>query len=1106
MLNPDDGTVTPLVGLNGSVNALFCDDETGQVYVGGLFDSDNSTNAIVWATDWTDMPFSGFNGAVNSIIKAPNGKIIFGGEFNALGGNSSAPRENNTQVLPIGSANLTAQTSSGRPGLSDPKSIVCKSDPDSQGPGSTWLLADNSPGFWKADFGFGFIPTKLRLHNTNFEGRGTRTFRYTALPDTGIMNLSYVNPDGQRSYCSSQCPLPEGNTTGQDFEFVNRVGMNSFRIDISDWYGPGGGLNGIELFQDDIFAYAIDDFNEPKCGGVTTGALSRATPTEAWVVTPSHNSHSQYLTAQLQGDQIDPTRSFVVFEPDIPQSGNYTIDIYTPGCQGDNTCNNRGRVNITGSMSRSGSASKPISTELFQTNLFDKYDLIYDGYIDATDGFRPSVTLAPSAGQTGGQAGGPVLTVVAQRIRFTLKTPASGQLNGIFEYDPSRQVVEEDFTESVYDSAGASLSPRDGAIITSLANDSERLFVGGNFSGDGFSNIFAINATNPVSLPGEGLDNQVMTFYENGTTLYIGGNFTQTRNGETRDLNGVAAFSMSDNRWSALGAGVNGVVVHIVPFTLNISNTPEPVLGISGFFDQVNAFQDNKAFSVQNFAIWVPSRNNWYENLDVRGISIQGILTAHTDIPGSDPLFAGSIDSQSLGASGAVSLQQNLTLSPMSVDIHALQQQQGSLQKRATTDGRNENTTGVVAATFYKQGDTLKAILGGHFAATGQDGQNLTNLVIVDVDGDQVNGLRTGIDTNSTFKALGVLGTALYAGGSISGTINNNEITGIMAYDLESNDFASSQPPALQGPNVTVNAIAPRPESRDVYVAGRFQSAGSLSCPALCIWNTERNQWTTPGSGLTGVVSSMLWISNSRAVIAGNLTINGNQTKIVTYDSSNTESPFQQFTGAQGLPGPVRAICNAVQDGSQIWASGQAGDGSTFLQRFNGNAWLPVNNLFGENTEIRSIQVLSLSENHDNTDLIARGEDLLILGNINITNFGTASGALFNGTTLQPFLLSTTSDNTPGSLSQIFLENPFTFPGSGGGHMHKGFIVLIALGIALGLTFLLVVAGILIEWYRKKSKGYMPAPTSYPDRGSNMSRLPPEQLLGTLSGNRAPAI
>jgi hypothetical protein len=73
-------------------------------------------------------------------------------------------------------------------------------------------------------------------------------------------------------------------------------------------------------------------------------------------------------------------------------------------------------------------------------------------------------------------------------------------------------------------------------------------------------------------------------------------------------------------------------------------------------------------------------------------------------------------------------------------------------------------------------------------------------------------------------------------------------------------------------------------------------------------------------------------------------------------------------------------------------------------------------------------------------------------------------------------------------------------------HLAVWAIVLICLAIALVLTFLLVAAGIALEWYRKRAQGYSPAPQSYPDRLGNVGRLPPEQLFGTLSGPRAPAI
>jgi len=248
LFNPNNSAVTPLPGLSGRVTSVYCDDESSTVYVGGSFTGGNSTNAIAWTTDWTNLPFAGFNGPVTSITKAANGNIIFGGAFDGLG-NVTTPKERDVQVIPVSSANITAGYSTLTAGFNDPRNIICRTDAQ-QGPGNTWLLADNTPGHWQANFRFGFIPSKMRLYNTNIDGRGTRTWRFTALPLNGILNFTYTDADGRPASCSSQCPLPQDNTTYQDFHFVNRVGMNAFRIDISDWYGPGGGLSGVELFQD----------------------------------------------------------------------------------------------------------------------------------------------------------------------------------------------------------------------------------------------------------------------------------------------------------------------------------------------------------------------------------------------------------------------------------------------------------------------------------------------------------------------------------------------------------------------------------------------------------------------------------------------------------------------------------------------------------------------------------------------------------------------------------------------------------------------------------------------------------------------------------------
>ena len=263
LYDPNSNSVQPLSGLTGSVNALLCDQETGNVYVGGDFHGANSTNAVVWAGEqgWTDMPFQGFNGPVNAITKAPDGNIIFGGNFSGLG-NTTTPAAKDQQVINLSSANISASPSTDTDGFSDPKNIVCKTE-GQDGAGNTWLLRDNTPGFWRADLNFGFEPTKLRIRNTHQDGRGAKTFRFTAFPINGILNLTYTDHGSGRNFtCDATCPLSNDPTVKyQDFHFINVIGMNSFQIDISDWYGNGGGLDGIELFQDSMLFQASAELN-----------------------------------------------------------------------------------------------------------------------------------------------------------------------------------------------------------------------------------------------------------------------------------------------------------------------------------------------------------------------------------------------------------------------------------------------------------------------------------------------------------------------------------------------------------------------------------------------------------------------------------------------------------------------------------------------------------------------------------------------------------------------------------------------------------------------------------------------------------------------------
>ncbi|KAI9884588.1 MAG: hypothetical protein M1823_003608 [Watsoniomyces obsoletus] len=1091
MFNPNTSTVTPLPGLSGKVAAALCDEATNTVYIGGEFKGANSTNAIAWVgqSGWTNLPFAGFNGPVQSIAKGPDGKIIFGGTFTGLGNdNTTGPAKKDQQVINLSTAEISAGGSSTRTGFENPRNVVCKSG-SQQGANNTWLLADNAPGYWRAGFRFGFRPTLLRIRNTREEDRGTRTFRFTALPINGIMNLTYTDPvTKQNLTCDARCPLSDDTDLEfQDFRFVNVIGMSAFQIDVSEWYGQGGGLAGVELFQDDIYAFAVNDFNEPSCANID--GRSNATSVGPWSVVPSQQSSSDYLSGQFNNSNLGPATA-VRFQPNLHESGNYSVTIYTPGCVQDGTCATRGRVNITGTMSAGTRPAPPIQTELFQTNNFDKYDQIYNGYIDLGGDFQPTVTLTPSLGQTDGN-----VTIVAQRVRFELLSSSIG-LNGLYEFDPNRAEIDGDLSTSAVNRAGLNLST--GAMVNALVLRDGVTYVGGNFSSDDYDHIFAIRDNNSTSLPGGGLNGEVMAIHYEERRLYVGGNFTNTSRTNTAGLNNIAIYSISDRVWQPLGAGVKGRVETIVPISLNTTtNRPETVISLTGTFDELLPFNGQPAVPVTGFAVWVPSRSNWLQNLDLNIISIDGQLTTFANPPNGPLLLAGTLSSQGLRAQGAVSLSTSGPLNLNRVPVRLLPQLPSNAnpgsRKRAIS---GTNVTGVVAGYFYEASGRNVTVLGGHFRARGSNGSTIENLAFVNgSDDNTVTGLSPGLAPESAFMTLAVHQDTLYAGGSVSGTVNSANVNGLILYDMIRADYVRPQPPAFGGRDVAVYAIARRPNTNDVYVGGNFESAGSLGCPGICIYTSSAAQWNRPASGLGGSVGALAWAGGDRLIVGGNLTVNGTATSMATYDARLRS--WSSYAGVNDVPGPVTALSAADQDANRFWIAGASTNGSAFLMVYDGSRFRSVGDVLGRTTRIRGLQVLRLTQNHQRNDLLDEDKTVLITGQLDLPGFGNASAALFNGTNFTPFVLATGANNSPGSVSQ-FVSLKQDFFRDRGGHLAKGFVVLIALAIALALIFILVVIGIFAERIRRRREGYLPAPTNMFEKHGNMERIPPSHLFGTL--------
>ncbi|PWY90740.1 hypothetical protein BO70DRAFT_77000 [Aspergillus heteromorphus CBS 117.55] len=1080
LYNPDSNKVTALSGLSGSVSALLCDQDTNSVYVGGNFTYYNISNAVAWvgSEGWSNLTFGGFNGPVSSILKESNGKIIWGGSFDGIGNSTSS--EKGQQIINLQNATITSDANSSTSGYISPSNIVCQTSGD-DGEGKTWLLANNSPGYWRAEMEFEYYPSMFKLWNTHYEGRGTKTFLFRRLPDNGIMNLTYTDPDtGSHAYCDQSCPLSNSTTEEyREFKFVNSVGMSGFQIEVLSWYGDGGGLNGIEVFENNIYAYAINAFNEPTCGNISYP--STATHTGSWAVAPSGQSSSQYLTTQVTDSNA--TSASVIFEPDIKLSGNYSIKLYTPGCEQDDTCDSRGIVNVT--VTPTSDTAEPAQTTLYQTNLYEKYDTIYTGHVDVSDGsFRPRVELKPITNQ------GNNITVVASYVQFVANSVSgnsSDDLNGLYEFNPSG--ASPNVTSSGVDEAGLALD--EDANIMSLATYENVIYVGGNFSGSDIENIMYFEKdSNATAMPKGGLNSEVTSMAVLDDYLYVGGNFTDTSDGGNDGLSYIAAYSFDSKTWSALGAGVNGPVNSVLALSLNVSmELNETIIGISGDFDHLLPFDESPSTNVSGFAIWVPSRNNWLQNLNISQLEFAGQLSAYA-VGNNTTILAGSLSTGGIAAAGAVALlyDDDLGLEPLLTDF---------------------NTSGQTYTGLYdtSSGSNL-TILGGHFTTNASNGSVIENLAIIDGNAGTVSGLGAGVDSNSTFLTLSIADKVLYAGGMVSGTVSGATLNGLVAFSMENETFVPYQPPHFFGDNVTVNAIAARPNKNEIYVGGRFQTAGALPCPGVCFWDTSEQQWNRPGANLNGTVMALKWMSSNELLAVGDFTIDGNNSVVATYVSK--KQSWQTFEGASSsdIPGTITAFTPANTAVTKFWLAGVYTNGSSFLAAYDGSSFTFLRNVFDEGTDIRGLEVLPISRNHDDVSVLNDDQMLLVTGQLLIPDFGNASAALYNGTAMVPFILSSTSDGQPGSISHMFFQNqnPYT---SGGKHLSNGIVVLISFCCALGCVFLIVIAGIIFNKIQRRRQGYMRAPQGVgTDRPSNMRRLPPEYLFNSIKQPNpgAPAI
>lgn len=1089
-LNASSGAITSLgQSLNGSIFALYCNSTSNSVYAGGNFTYENSTGAAVYdisSSSWSTPLFGGFasGASINAIVNF-NNNLIFAGSFDGLANDSytgsTSTQESNSTLLSSQriSFNSTTVNTAGSADGSDPRSIVCPSDH------SDWVMSGADVGSWSALWPFSFSPTKMRLYNLKEEGKGTRVFRLLSFPSNGIMNLTFTNSSSDKPYyCDAWCDLPlRSDQEYVDFEFVNSISTSGLLIQILGSYNSSGGLGGIELWQNDLFTYANETFNRADTC-VETSDIAQSTLTGDFV--EPDVSGSTYVSINVT-EQSQISGISAKFEPNVTHSGNYSILVYTPGCVQDGTCSVRQGVRVSVFATENG---EPVNTTLYETNDYDKYDNVFTGSMSKiSDGFRPYVTISPLSGNT------VPFTFVADRIQtilHSIEEVESVSISTIFEYEASNFTNINNSSlpvgNTTINSLGSLLNK--SAIINSLYAEDSRLLVGGKFSSSKLGdNIFQVTSDKAQAVNGSGLDGPVNGFLSNSdNSVVVFGNFSGLVKTSINGTNNVALYNLSADTWDTIGHGVSGEVTSATAMNLNGTS----VLGFSGDFDKVYD-NSSSALSVDGSGLWVPEDGAWFQDSSLSSFFLQARLSNSVSY-NNTMFYAGYVRMFQSSSSGSSFLYDDLSVeqTPFTFVSNPSVGNTTRLEKRNTILQTGDNTinAGVFANSTF-------SVMAGHFRATANN-QTFSNLIMLNSGNAQ--GLPNGsIEEESTFYDLYVNDGVLYAGGDFSGNVSGSPISGLFFYDLNKNEYMSIQPPGVSGDQAVVTSIEVRPNTDSLVVAGSFEQAGSLACNSLCIYDLSGHRWTTPAAGLTGIVSSMAFIGNDVLVLAGDLEVNNTKVYLAQYDFE--ASAYSTF-GSQStsLPGPINSFVLNGNKVDSVFASGlDSSSSNAYVSHWNGSSWNSIDSVIEAGSTVTELSLMELQDSHTANDVLPVNEVLLISGNIILKDFGNASAVFFDGSSWQPAFLTTMSDGSSGIINSFFSQSSTSFSKiATESHMDRGFVVLISLAIAIALTFICVALGLLVAYFRRRSQGYVQAPSRVSE-AEMAETVPPVSLFEEMA-------
>ncbi|CDK27784.1 unnamed protein product [Kuraishia capsulata CBS 1993] len=1084
--------------VTGDVRSVLVDTDEEIIYFGGNLTYDKDLYGVIAydysSDDFHDLPFSGFNkgASVNSIVKVPGngedelGSIVFGGSFDALGNtdlmnfNVSSNQTYNitnstyTSIDPNRLVSLKYATISSvnTDSSSDASSILCP------GSDTEWLLEPETYGSWTASLEVSLIPSKIRLYNSKDDSSSVSIFRVITSPANGIMNMTYLDPyTGDFAYCDAWCPLISNsdlkalvannsdaikgvvsemseNDQGflrfsdeyQEFEFYNEISVESITIEVIAYDGSQGGLSGFQMFQYGLYAYANDTLNEPTCSGSKGFSASEETGDLDWKHTSAGDS--SYMSATFNPKNVK-SGSGVSFFPSIEYSGNYSVLLYTPGCSADNSCDHRGIVNAT---FYEGDDTMLGSSLVYQTNMYEKYDQIYQGHVDVKKG-SPYLTMTFENGFSDSK-----VVMVADKVYVDIlgidayknrtmenetTTDYDIPIRNLFEYSLSNF---SDYTESFENNVFVGNSSlnligsqvlNEDATVNALLYTNDSLIIAGDFDSDYGADAIQLTlnsynaSSNSTSIKTEsslsaGLTGTVSHVFSYGDTVILVGD----------EKSNFSHISIYNGSWHSLGR-VRGEIATFA--NLTIDNT------------ELLVFNGAQSSAV----VWDYTNSQWFNTTSTLHVN-----ASQAFVEDNATVAFGSLAMMDQSVENAVTVKNSSSNNILPIGLTF-----------------NEKHDNVLSSGFYVNDSYI--VIGGHFETF----DSAYNLVLLDTSTNRTSSIG-GVSWNNDADVTDMLSfnDVLYLGLSGKVTVGSTKTKGLIAYELKNDTFSSNQPASLNG---DVTSIAAVESDAKLLVGGSFSGPDGTSCTGVCLLDTEKNKWSSASNQTTtGDITFIQAYSSSKYLLSGrNFGIDGTKSDFVSYDYGSKRFAKEDGLSKNKIPGVVEKFIMVDNKTTGRIVS----IGTDFIAYYDGSNWNRLDDDLSNST-FSDIVLLDLKKDNDANDekIFDKDQILLVTGLITVEDVGSFTAAYYNGSSWIPSVITTNNLSVSNTTIRSVLLNKSTasFYGSASKPKQthhqsasKNFmltrnVVGVGFGLALGTTLLLGIAAAGVIFASKKRNKY----------------------------------